>query len=143
MSEGRKFQLNIKFGGGYEAPLLNIEGDSADEFQANVAFAVDNAEAIIDAAVAFQAGYNVKKPQDNPPPAPKQGGWSNKGSQQSTQQAASAPADAGPSGPAPTCRHGEMQYRPAGYSQRTKSNYNAFWSCPSRDRNDKCDTVNA
>lgn len=139
MSEGRKFQLNLKFGEQYKETLFNIEGDSAEEFRANVEWAVASVDEIVGAAVAYGVAYNLKKPQDAPA-APKSGGWSNGGSQQSTQQA--APAADGPSGPAPTCRHGEMRYRPGGYSQRTKSNYNAFWSCAG-PRNEQCPSVNA
>lgn len=136
MSEGRKFQLNIKFGGGYEAPLLNVEGDTQQEFQQNVAFVVNNAEEIVNAATVFQAAYNVSKPQDNPPPQ-KQGGWSNQGSQQSSQPAATTQQ-----GPAPTCRHGEMKFVPGGTSKRTNRPYDAFWSC-NGPRNEQCDTVKA
>lgn len=138
MSDARKFQLNIKFGGGYEAPLLNIEGDDEAEFQKNVAFAVDNVEHIVDAAVLFQASYNVKKPSDNPPPTQsQQKSWSNSGSQQSSQ-----PAATNTGGPAPTCRHGEMKYVAAGVSKRTNKPYDAFWSCTG-PRNEQCDTVKA
>ena len=144
MSEKRKFQLNIKFGGGYEAPLLNIEGDNEFEFQTNVAFAVDNVEHIVNAATLFQAAYNVAKPQDNPPPpAPpaQTSSWSGSGSQQQT-QAAPAADDTRPAGPPPSCRHGAMNWKPPGYSTRTKKNYSGFWTCPSTNRQDQCAAVN-
>jgi hypothetical protein len=137
MSDGYKYQLNLKFGEQYKETLFNIQGDSQEEFQQNVAWAVDNVDGIVGAAVAYGVAYNIKKPQDDPQPQ-KSGGWSNNGSQQSQQQ----PAQVNQSGPAPTCRHGEMKFVPAGYSQRTKKNYDAFWSCQG-PRNEQCDTVKA
>jgi hypothetical protein len=135
MSDDFKLQANFKFGQEYKETLLNIRADSAQEFQELVEFAVSSADAIVGAAIAFGVAYELKKPKDNPPPQ-RQSSWSNSGSQQSTQPAAA------PSGPAPTCRHGEMKYVPGGYSQRTKKNYGAFWSCQG-PRNEQCDTVQA
>lgn len=134
MSENRKFQLNIKFGGGYEAPLLNIEGDTPQEFAANVQYAVDNIEHLVGATTLFLAAYNVQKPQDNPPPAPPvqppaapqgqpQGPWSQQGTQQAPPAFAqgssfgggdrglNAPQQAEPQIPAQFCSHGQMQLR--------------------------------
>jgi hypothetical protein len=132
-------------GGILPSPLLNIEGDSPQEFQENVQFAMESVEAIVDAAVLFQAAYNVKKPQDhpNPPPAARQTqSWSSGGSQQQTQPQPAAPAqDTQPPGPPPTCRHGAMNWKPPGYSQRTKKNYAGFWTCPG-PRQDQCAAVN-
>jgi hypothetical protein len=128
-----KFQLNIKFDGGYDAPLLNVVGETQDEFRQNVEFAMASADAIIDAALAFQQGYQLKKPKDEPAPPPAQS-WSSGGSQQQSQPA-SAPA-----GPPPTCRHGEMKYVPAGISKRTQKAYKAFYSCTG-PRQEQCDTV--
>jgi hypothetical protein len=142
MSDNRKFQLNIKFGGGYEAPLLNIEGDNEAEFQRNVAFVVDNAEEIVKACTLFQAAYNVAKPSDSPAPAPAAASrvWLSSGS-----QATQAPAQAAagqPDGPPPGCRHGSMVWKPPGVSQRTKRAYDGFWACPSPNRQDQCAAVN-
>jgi hypothetical protein len=149
VSEKRKFQLNIKFGGGYEAPLLNIEGDDEQEFRANVAFAMDNVEELVKATTLFQAAYNVHKPQDNPPPSVPQTtvagatghSWSSGGSQQTQQQPADQAQDTQPPGPPPVCRHGAMNWKPPGYSQRTKRNYSGFWTCTG-PRNDQCASVN-
>ena len=139
MSDGYKLQLNVKGDSGYDAPLININGDSPEEFQRNVAFVVENADEIMGAVTTLQAAYLLKKPKDDPAPAQqqRQQSWSNSGSQQSQQQPASAPG-----GPAPTCRHGEMKYVPAGFSKRTNKSYNAFWSCTG-PRQDQCDTVAA
>jgi hypothetical protein len=141
MSDGYKLQLNIKGDGGYDAPLININGNDPEEFQRNVAFVVDNADDIMGAVTTLQAAYLLKKPSDNPPPQ-KTGGWSGNGSQQSqqqTQQVQQAPQN---SGPAPTCRHGEMKLVPGGISKRTQKAYKAFWSCQG-PRNEQCDTVDA
>lgn len=134
MSDGYKYQLNLKFGEQYKETLFNIQGDSQEEFAQNVDWAVKSIDEIVGAAVAFGVAYNLKKPQDNPPPQ-KQGNWSNQGSQQSQQPAASA----APSGPAPTCRHGEMKYVAAGISKNNKA-YPAFWACTG-PRNEQCDGV--
>jgi hypothetical protein len=149
VSDQRKFQLNIKFGGGYEAPLLNVEGDNEEEFQRNVAFVVDNVVGIVEAATLFQATYNLKKPQDGPPPAAPASyaftsgakSWSSGGSQQAQPQPAAPAQDTQPPGPPPTCRHGAMNWKPPGYSQRTKKNYAGFWTCPG-PRQDQCAAVN-
>lgn len=132
MSDGYVFQLNVKFDEDYDSPLLNIVGRTAEEFQANVQFASESAGEIAKAAVMLQSAYKVAKPKDEKDDKPRSS-WSNQGSQRSSQP---APAN---SGPAPECRHGEMKYVPAGYSQRTKKNYNAFWSCTG-PRNDQCET---
>lgn len=139
MSDARKFQLNIKFGGGYEAPLLNIEGDSAEEFQANVGFCIDNVVDIVRAATLFQATYNVEKPHDAPPAAAPAAAksWSGSGSQQAAPAAA-----AGQPGPPPSCAHGDMKWRPPGISQRTKKAYDGFWACTA-PRDQQCAAVNA
>src|SRR4051794_4734920 len=125
---GYKLQLKIKGDGGYDAPLININGNDPEEFQKNVAFVVDNADAIMGAVTTLQAAYLIKKPSDNPPPA-KTGSWSGNGSQQSQQTAQTAHAAnvGSPSGPAPTCRHGEMKYVAGGISKKTQKPYSAFW----------------
>jgi hypothetical protein len=133
MSDDFAFQLNLKFGEQYKETLFNVRGKTAQEFKANVEFALTSVDAIMDAAVAYAAAYEIKKPTNSPPP---EKSWSDRGSQQSTQPASSA------SGPAPSCRHGEMKYVPGGYSQRTKRNYGAFYSCQG-PRNEQCDTVQA
>ena len=133
MSENRKFQLNLKFGAGFEAPLLNIEGDTQEEFQKNVEFVLNSVDPIVEAAIVFQQAYQLKQPKDESQPA-QTNNWSNRGSQNSTQPAASQP-----SGPAPSCRLGEMKDVRAGFSKRTNKPYNAFWSCTG-PRNDQCDT---
>ena len=140
MSEKRKFQLSVKFSGGYDSPMLNIEGDTAEEFAQNVEFAASSVEPIVNTATMFQAAYNLKKPQDAPAQSqPAQAkSWSSSGSQQTQ-----APTDnTQPPGPPPSCRHGEMSWKPPGYSQRTKKNYDGFWTCPSRNRQDQCAAVN-
>lgn len=137
MSENRHFQLNLKFGEQYKETLFNIEGDTQQEFSDNVDWAVKSVDEIVGAAVAFGVAYNLKKPQDNPAPA--QGGWSGNGSQQSQQQTQQVQQN---SGPAPTCRHGEMKLVPGGISKRTQKPYKAFWSCQG-PRNEQCDTVDA
>jgi hypothetical protein len=141
VSEKRKFQLSVKFSSGYDSPMLNIEGDTAEEFAANVEFAASSVEAIVNSAVLFQAAYNVKKPQDVPAPAAPKSQWSNSGSQQTQQQPAAPAQDTQPPGPPPTCRHGAMNWKPPGYSQRTKKNYAGFWTCPG-PRQDQCAAVN-
>lgn len=138
MSEPYVFQLNVKGDEGYDAPLVNITGATQEEFEANCRFASEHSSDIMATATALQAAYKLLKPKNE---SKGQGNtWSNRGSQKSTQPPAEAPQDAGP---APQCRHGQMVYKPAGYSERTKKNYNAFWACPSRDRNDQCQAQNA
>lgn len=141
MSDKRKFQISIKFSSGYDSPMLNVEGDTAEEFAANVEFAASSVEAIVNAATLFQAAYNVKKPQEAPPAQPAQqqrSTWSNSGSQSSQQAPA---ANTQPDGPPPACRHGEMRWRPPGVSQRTKKPYKGFWAC-SGPREEQCQSVN-
>lgn len=137
MSDNYRFQLNVKFDEGYDSPLLNIVGDTQEEFQQNVEFAASSAAEIAKAATMLQAAYKLAKPKDEPQNGggSRNGSWSNRGSQQASQQQQSQQPD----GPAPTCRHGEMKYVAAGFSQRTKKNYNAFWSCTG-PRNEQCDT---
>lgn len=135
MSEDFKLQANFKFGEQYKETLLNVRADSAEEFAALVDFAVQSADAIVGAAVAFGAAYEVLKPQDNPPPPQS---WSSQGSRQSQQPAQTA----APAGPPPTCAHGPMRYVPAGRSKATNKPYKAFWSCTG-PRESQCDTVDA
>lgn len=130
------FQLNVKGDAGYDAPLLNIVGETQAEFEKNVGFAIDNADHIMDAVVALQVAYQLKKPKDAPPAQQQQQSWSGGGSQQSQQ----APQQSAPGGPSPECRHGAMKYVAAGVSKRTGKAYNAFWSCQG-PRNEQCDTV--
>jgi hypothetical protein len=134
VSDGYKIQVNIKGDEGYDAPLINVCGDTQEEFQSNVGFVLDNADNIMSAVVALQAAYKLKKPKDEPREQ-KGRSWSNSGSQQSQQ----APAASEATGPAPECRHGAMKYVPAGVSKRTNKAYSAFWSCTG-PRNDQCDT---
>lgn len=134
VSDGYKIQVNIKGDEGYDAPLINVCGDTQEEFQSNVAFVMDNADHIMGAVVTLQAAYKLKKPKDEQ--GQQQRSWSNSGSQRSSQPPANNNA---PAGPAPECRHGEMKYVAAGFSKRTNKPYNAFWSCTG-PRNDQCDT---
>jgi hypothetical protein len=134
VSEHRKFQLNIKFGAGYEAPLLNIEGDSAEEFPANFKFATDSVQALVQATTLFQAAYNVAKPQDVPaapapaaaPAAPAQTGWNTSAA---TPPPAFVPAAAPAAAPAgvESCVHGPMKYQT---SKPGASKSWQAWFCP-------------
>lgn len=135
MSDDFKLQANFKFGQEYKETLLNVRADTPEEFQQLVEFVVSSADAIVGAAVAFGAAYEVLKPTDNPPPQQKS--WSSQGSRQSEQ-----PAAAPSGGPAPTCRHGQMKYVPGGVSKRTQRPYKAFYSCTG-PREDQCDSVDA
>lgn len=140
MAEGYKFQLNIKFDEGYDSPLLNITGDTPVEFGENLAAARQNADDIVETAVLLQAGYKLKKPSDGPQKT-QNASWGQQGTQQSQQ--APQQSQSAPAGPPPTCRHGEMVYKPGGISKRTGNAYNAFWACGSRNRNDQCPSQNA
>lgn len=54
------------------------------------------------------------------------------------------PSGSGTPGTPPSCKHGQMRYVAAGYSQKTGRPYPAFYGCPA-DRNapDKCRSVPA
>lgn len=130
-------QANFKFGDAYKETLLNVRADSPQEFQELVEFVTSSADAIVGAAITFGVAYELKKPKDEPAATNKS--WSSQGSRQSQQATASASNN---SGPAPTCRHGEMKYVPAGTSKRTGKDYDAFWSCTG-PRNEQCDTIQA
>lgn len=79
-----KFQLSVKFGAGgnYDPHMLNIKGDTAEEFAANLRTVQDHAEQIVGAAQAVVAVSNagnaglLPQPQAQPTPQPQQqGGW--------------------------------------------------------------------
>lgn len=138
MSEDFKLQANFKFGDAYKETLLNVRADSPQEFQELVEFVTSSADAIVGAAITFGVAYELKRPKDEPAATNKS--WSSQGSRQSQQGAPPPTSNSG--GPAPTCRHGEMKYVPAGTSKRTGKDYDAFWSCTG-PRNEQCDTIQA
>lgn len=117
MSEYR-FQLNVKVG----QHLVNVIGNDAAEFEANLKFTEENAGGIVKAAVALEAAYGV-----NALPV---------ASVQVSQSAAASQ----PAGPNPSCRHGDMEFKPAGVSKAGRK-YSAFYACTSGNRQDQCPAV--
>ena len=150
MSENWKVQASFKFGAN-NADMLNVRADSAEELSELISgltnvdlvgagnairsgVAVDNAATNRISQVAKSLGATIEntyweeEPQPKAAPAP-----------------VAPPKPVAPAAPAasnaPLCQHGPMRLVPAGFSNRTKKSYNAFWSCTSRDPKNQCDAV--
>ena len=109
-----RFQLNVKVGN----DLVNIAAMDAEEFEAALKWVEENAAKVAAAALALAAVGQV---------APL-------AAQTASTQVQSAPAPQ-PEGPVPTCRHGNMEFKPAGVGKASHKPFNAFWACTaSRDQ---------
>ncbi len=92
MSTGVAYQVSPKLPDG---TLINIQGDTEDEFKERLAFFTDNAQDVVGASIALRAAWNIENPAAAAPPVPPAG-------------QAAAPAG---SPNAPHCPHGEMVFR--------------------------------
>jgi hypothetical protein len=128
--DGTGISITLKGGPGFEVPWVvarypNVEAafeDLTDEVvQEQLKGLFD---AVADASAMLITKVSAKAPAK---PAGQAGG----GSRPQT-------ASASPSGETRDCRHGQMTWK-SGVSK--KGNTYAGWFCPSRDRNDQCDTV--
>lgn len=160
MSDDFRFQASVKVPHGpdnYRDSMINVRGNSAAEFAADLTWLEQNAATVaaalqaIHASVNVQAGFpgstNVQPAavQENHPqaPAPQQS-WSNQGS------GASAPAPAAQyapgqqsapqqqAGPVPYCAHGPMQ-RKTGTS--AKGPWGAYFCPTKKDDPTKCEPI--
>jgi hypothetical protein len=129
------FQLSVKLGKGYDANLVNIVGQTQEEFEANLKWATANAAGITSTATALEAAYSVgglagnvtATTVTNQQPAQQERVTNTAGGQQG--------------GPVPTCQHGQMKFVAAGTSKAGRA-YSAFWSCTG-PRATQCSTVDA
>ena len=140
MSDDFRFQASVKVPHGpdnYRDSMINVRGNSAAEFAADLTWLEQNAATVaaalqaIHASVNVQAGFpgstNVQPAavQENHPqaPAPQQS-WSNQGSQQAVPQ---QDGNGQPPGPPAMCAHGEMKWLTAkpGSGKNWKG-----WFCP-------------
>lgn len=96
MSDGDfKFQLSVKFGAGgnFDPHMLNIKGDTAEEFAVNLGVVQEHAAEIVAAAssvtaVSALAGAGARpQPQQQGQAQPQQGGWSQQGQTEGGPQA--------------------------------------------------------
>ena len=110
MSENWKIQVSPKLG----QTLVNVRGESAEEFQANLEFAVANAQFIADAVAHLEAAYNLAAggvsvaPAAQPVPAQPVVTHATPAAPATTTPAAQPAASA-----APSCHHGPLVYREA------------------------------
>lgn len=146
MSDDFRFQASVKVPHGpdnYRDSMINVRGNSAAEFAADLTWLEQNAATVaaalqaIHASVNVQAGFpgstNVQPAavQENHPqaPAPQQS-WSQQGSQQAAPQPQA--------GPAPYCAHGAMQ-RKTGTS--AKGPWGAYFCPTKKDDPTKCEPI--
>lgn len=111
-----RFQLNVKVGN----DLVNIAAMDAEEFEASLKWVEENAAKVAAAALALAAVGQVAPLAANT----------------ASTQVQATPA-AAPDGPAPSCRHGNMVFKPAGTNKAGRA-YSAFWACTSSNRQDQC-----
>lgn len=95
MSTGVAYQVSPKLPDG---TLINIQGDTEEEFKGRLAFFTENAQDVVGVSIALRAAWTVENPTAAAaPPAPPAGGTS-------------APSAAGDPA-APFCPHGQMVFR--------------------------------
>lgn len=125
MSENWKIQVSPKLGN----TLVNIRGESIEEFSANLKFFKENANHLAAAIAEIEAQYNLASggitgtPTQQPPFVPQQRQYDN------GYQNNSGGGDA-PAGPPPNCQHGEKKWVPGGVSKGSGKPYKGFWACP-------------
>jgi hypothetical protein len=137
VSDDFRFQASVKVPHGpdnYRDSMINVRGNTAQEFAADLTWLEQNAATVAAALQAIHASVNVQASfpgsqnvqpaavQENHPQAPAPQAPQQSWSQQGTQQ-----APAGGPGPAPYCAHGEMKYREA--KPGSGKNWKA-WFCP-------------
>jgi hypothetical protein len=116
MTENWKLQVSLKTPAG---TLINVRADNPGELASELDFVITKAGQIVEAEQAFTGTANVAgalgaQNIQTQAQAPQQQNWGNDGYQQqpppafAPQQQA---APAAPQGPAPSCVHGQMQYR--------------------------------
>lgn len=140
-------QVNIKTGPGYEASLINIPANTVEELEAKLVWVTNNPGLVLNAQAALQGTATVARALGatvEPAVTDQQGqsGDPLNAPQGNAPAPNYAPAPQGPpqySQPAqgaPSCRHGQRQYK-EGVSKAGK-NYK-MWACPSGNRQDQCD----
>jgi hypothetical protein len=159
-----KITLSIKSGTGYDAGLIAIKTDTANEAR-DILGEIEASGLLVDIGRVAQAfasesaigstlgGRPVNAPQSapqpqqapqppqgygQPPQAPQGQPWTQGGGAAPAQQWGNSPG----ANPADNkaCIHGPMNYKPAGVSRRTNQPYSAFWACGSNVKG--CKPVN-
>jgi hypothetical protein len=126
VSENWKIQVSPKLGN----TLVNIRGESIEEFSANLKFFKENANHLAAAIAEIEAQYNLASggitgtPTQQPPFVPQQRQYDNSYQQQAPASNGGAPV---PPGPPPSCAHGQKKWMNG--VKRDGGTYRPFWAC--------------
>lgn len=122
MSTGVGYQVSPKIG----SALVNIQGDSPEEFEQALEWFTENAQKVAEAVVTLEAAYNAVNggltPQPAAQAAPRQRQYN---------QNRQAPAESGP--PAPSCQHGAMEFKSGGGGSSGKKPWSGWFCRAGRD----------
>lgn len=135
-------QVNIKSGEGYDATLVNVYAKTPQELVSLLEAVKEHAPLIAEAkgAVAIAHGIEVKKgsvvSQQEPPAQtyqqapqePQQSGWG-------APQQSGPPQWSQPASTAPSCRHGEMEWKD--FTSKAGNHVKGHF-CRSTNRQDSC-----